>query len=87
MTETSTPHTYLFEVDMTCGGCSAAVTRVLSKMDGLDIQKVEWETKTVQATAATGSPDFQAVLGKIRKAKNVTIGKDNGVQKWPVSEA
>ena len=27
-------HTYTFDVVMTCGGCSGAVQRVLSKMDG-----------------------------------------------------
>lgn len=28
-------HTYSFNVAMTCGGCSGAVQRVLSKMEGM----------------------------------------------------
>lgn len=29
------PHTYQFDVTMTCGGCSGAIDRVLKKLDGM----------------------------------------------------
>lgn len=68
---------------MTCGGCSGAVLRVLNKMDGdapgnsqrsklilqtgLQVKKVEWETKEVIAESSTGEPSFEDVLAKIQK--------------------
>ena len=44
-------HNYKFNVTMTCGGCSGAVERVLSKLDGQSFRayllRLE-ETKMVQ---------------------------------------
>jgi len=73
---------------MTCGGCSGAVKRVLSKMEGLNIEKVAWEDKEVIVNAPTGSPDYQAVHDKIAKTgKAIIRGEDNGQQKFPAPVA
>ncbi|KAK9894697.1 copper chaperone-like protein [Cystobasidium minutum MCA 4210] len=73
-------HTYKFQVAMTCGGCSGAVNRVLSKMEGLDIEKVDWESKDVIVRTKTGTPTYEEVKTKIaRTGKKVLSGTDNGV--------
>jgi copper chaperone len=40
----------LFKVGMTCGGCSGAVTRILSKIEGVDNVETNLETKDVKIT-------------------------------------
>ena len=71
---------------MTCGGCSGAVQRVLSKMQGrdnsstgssadladttstgLEVEKVEWETKEVVVHTKTDTPTYEEVEAKIAK--------------------
>jgi len=62
-------HTY-FKVEMSCGGCSAAVTRVLNKVDG------------VESVAA--SLDEQQVL--VTHAKDASIDNMmEGLKKWAES--
>ena len=39
-----------FKVGMTCGGCSGAVTRILSKIEGVDNVETNLETKDVKIT-------------------------------------
>jgi copper chaperone CopZ len=84
--QSSTGHTYKFTVGMTCGGCSGAVQRVLSKMQGrdnsstgssadladttstgLEVEKVEWETKEVVVHTKTDTPTYEEVEAKIAK--------------------
>ncbi|KAL2135902.1 hypothetical protein VTI74DRAFT_6285 [Chaetomium olivicolor] len=72
-------HTYVFGVDMPCGGCSRAVENVLKKLEGVKSFKVSHENKN--ATVVTdASLSFEQVLEKIRGAgKTVTSGKADGV--------
>ena len=44
--------TYNFEADMTCGGCSGAITRILGKNDKLSniVCNLETKTFTVQSS-------------------------------------
>ena len=37
-----------FKVGMTCGGCSKAVTKVLSKVEGIEIVEISVENKDVK---------------------------------------
>ena len=39
-----------FKVGMTCGGCSGAITRILSKIEGVDNVETNLETKDVKIT-------------------------------------
>ncbi|KAJ1019070.1 hypothetical protein NDA18_006221 [Ustilago nuda] len=57
-------HEYKFEVVMTCSGCSGAVSKVLSKLDGVDSFDVSLENQTV---VVKGSAPYQTVLEKIKK--------------------
>ena len=41
---------------------------------GLDIEKVDWESKEVIVHAPTGQPDFDAVLAKIEKTGVSPLG-------------
>ncbi|KAI5840777.1 hypothetical protein DFP73DRAFT_455274, partial [Morchella snyderi] len=59
-------HTYEFRVVMTCGGCSGAVTRVLSKLEGVKEFDVSLETKLVKVTTEP-SVTYDTVLNKIGK--------------------
>ncbi|KAG0264577.1 Cytosolic copper metallochaperone [Mortierella polycephala] len=56
---------YKYDVAMTCSGCSGAVTRVLSKLQGVDKFDVSLETKKVTVESATLSQD--EILEKIQK--------------------
>ncbi|CBQ68789.1 probable ATX1-antioxidant protein and metal homeostasis factor [Sporisorium reilianum SRZ2] len=57
-------HEYKFEVVMTCSGCSGAVSRVLSKLDGVDSFDVSLENQSV---VVKGSAPYETVLEKIKK--------------------
>ncbi|SPO47283.1 probable ATX1 - antioxidant protein and metal homeostasis factor [Moesziomyces antarcticus] len=57
-------HEYKFEVVMTCSGCSGAVERVLSKLQGVDSYDVSLESQSV---VVRGSAPFDTVLEKIKK--------------------
>jgi len=69
-------HTYDFEVKMTCGGCSGAVTRVLKKLEGVKEFDVSLETQKVHVVAA---PELQydTVYETIKKTgKEIISGKE-----------
>ena len=51
----------LFKVGMTCGGCSGAVTRILSKIEGVEKVDANVETKEVKVSCAS-SVDDQVLL-------------------------
>ena len=39
---------HLFNVEMACGGCSGAVTRVLNKLEGRNARLGSWEVMLSQ---------------------------------------
>lgn len=54
-----------FNVGMTCGGCSGAVTRILSKLDNVENVECNLETKLVTVTCNDAANDdvlLQALL-------------------------
>ncbi|TPX55945.1 hypothetical protein PhCBS80983_g04914 [Powellomyces hirtus] len=55
---------------MSCGGCSGAVTRILSKTDGVSSFDVSLETQTV--TVKTSTLSQEAVFEAIKKAGKPT---------------
>ncbi|KAI4186975.1 MAG: hypothetical protein LQ346_005581 [Caloplaca aetnensis] len=72
-------HHYHFEVEMTCGGCSGAVNRVLGKMEGIQKYTADHNTKMVDVYADEGVA-YETVLEKIKKTgKAVTKGEKDGV--------
>ncbi|KAF9134709.1 Cytosolic copper metallochaperone [Mortierella sp. 14UC] len=56
---------YTYNVTMTCSGCSGAVTRVLSKLAGVESFDVSLETQKV--TVKSDSLSEQEILEKIQK--------------------
>jgi len=63
---------YLFNVKMTCGGCSGAVSRALAKVEGITYT-VDLEKQEVKVT---GDVSYDTVLDKIKKTgKEVVSGK------------
>ncbi|KAG0377258.1 Cytosolic copper metallochaperone [Mortierella sp. AD032] len=56
---------YTYDVTMTCSGCSGAVTRVLTKLDGVKTFDVSLETQKV--TVESDSLSQQEILEKIQK--------------------
>ncbi|PWN46820.1 putative ATX1-antioxidant protein and metal homeostasis factor, partial [Violaceomyces palustris] len=66
-------HEYKFEVAMSCGGCSGAVTRVLSKLEGVESFDVSLEKQEV---IVKGTAPYETVLEKIKKTgKEVKSGQ------------
>ncbi|EEH55134.1 uncharacterized protein MICPUCDRAFT_19059 [Micromonas pusilla CCMP1545] len=57
-------NTIVLKVAMMCGGCSGAVERVLSKMEGVDAFDVNLETQKV---TVKGSVTQEEVIEKIAK--------------------
>eukprot|EP00897_Mesotaenium_endlicherianum_P005505 jgi/Mesen1/4983/ME000248S04278 len=57
------------KVEMTCGGCSAAVKRVLDKMEGVESYNIDLEHKKV---TVVGNVTPQQVLEKVSKTGKAT---------------
>ncbi|CAL3972037.1 hypothetical protein PZA11_005259 [Diplocarpon coronariae] len=71
-------HTYKFNVSMSCGGCSGAVTRVLTKLDGVKSFDVSLDTQTATVIAEP-SLSYEQVLTTISKTgKKVNSGEADG---------
>ncbi|WFC94575.1 Cytosolic copper metallochaperone [Malassezia brasiliensis] len=67
-------HHYRFHVKMACGACSAAIERVLSKLEGVSKYETALETQTVDVY--TTQP-YETVLEKIKKTgKEVISGNE-----------
>ncbi|KAF8334272.1 copper chaperone taha [Cantharellus anzutake] len=65
-------NTYKFDVKMSCSGCSGAVTRALSKKEGIDTFNVSLDKQEVRVTS--GLP-YDDVLDTIKKTgKEVLSG-------------
>ncbi|KAF9940734.1 Cytosolic copper metallochaperone [Mortierella antarctica] len=56
---------YTYDVTMTCSGCSGAVTRVLSKLPGVDNFDVSLDTQKVTVESSTLTQE--EILEKIKK--------------------
>jgi len=68
-----TSHEYLFNVTMTCSGCSGAVNRVLTKTPGVESIDISLEKQEVRVK---GSAPYDMVLEKIKKTgKKVNDGR------------
>ncbi|KOS22286.1 Metal homeostasis factor ATX1 [Escovopsis weberi] len=73
-------HTFIFQVSMSCGGCSGAIDRVLKKTDGIESYEVSLETQTVKVV--TSELTFEFVLGKIANTgKKVNSATVDGVER------
>ncbi|ODV80113.1 uncharacterized protein CANTADRAFT_50631 [Suhomyces tanzawaensis NRRL Y-17324] len=69
------PHQYHFDVTMTCSGCSNAVNRVLTRLDGVSNVDISLEKQTVDVTTGD-SLDYDTVYNTIAKTgKKVNSGK------------
>ncbi|ORY81967.1 copper chaperone taha [Protomyces lactucae-debilis] len=67
--------TYQYSVAMTCGACSAAVNRVLTKMEGVETIDIDMEKQTVLVSADPGlGATYDAVLEKIKKTGKTVHG-------------
>ncbi|PBP18945.1 iron copper transporter [Diplocarpon rosae] len=71
-------HTYKFNISMSCGGCSGAITRVLTKLDGVKSFDVSLDTQTATIIAEP-SLSYETVLTTISKTgKKVNSGEADG---------
>ncbi|KAF9174566.1 Cytosolic copper metallochaperone [Mortierella sp. AD010] len=63
---------YKYDVTMSCTGCSGAVTRVLSKLEGVDKFDVSLESQKVTVESSTLSEtDILTAIQKTGKAAKV----------------
>ncbi|CAG7846050.1 SubName: Full=Uncharacterized protein {ECO:0000313/EMBL:CCA69218.1} [Serendipita indica DSM 11827] len=66
---------YVFDVKMTCGGCSGAVNRALSKVEGISSYEVDLEKQSVVVHPSTAT--YDEVYEKIKKTgKEIRSGKE-----------
>ncbi|KAI1417963.1 hypothetical protein F5Y13DRAFT_150210 [Hypoxylon sp. FL1857] len=71
-------HTYKFNITMVCGGCSGAVNRVLSKLEGVKSYEVSLDNQEAIVVANPGL-DYETVLKTIKKTgKTVNSGFVDG---------
>eukprot|EP00616_Rhizochromulina_sp_CCMP1243_P007487 CAMPEP_0118965396 /NCGR_PEP_ID=MMETSP1173-20130426/2975_1 /TAXON_ID=1034831 /ORGANISM="Rhizochromulina marina cf, Strain CCMP1243" /LENGTH=77 /DNA_ID=CAMNT_0006914009 /DNA_START=13 /DNA_END=246 /DNA_ORIENTATION=- len=66
----------VLNVEMTCGGCSGAVTRILSKLPGVAEVNASLEEQKVYITVGEDAPppeEMLAALEKWSKASNKAI--------------
>mmetsp|Transcript_61250 Transcript_61250/g.115303 ORF Transcript_61250/g.115303 Transcript_61250/m.115303 type:complete len:87 (-) Transcript_61250:411-671(-) len=57
----------VFDVQMVCGGCSGAVTRILNKMEGVIGVDANLETQKVTVAVAEGGPSPDEMLVALKK--------------------
>lgn len=62
-------HTSVFNVEMTCEGCSGAVNRVLKKLAGVETIDIDM---AAQRVAVTGTASMEAMLAAIQKTGKPT---------------
>ncbi|KIM28807.1 hypothetical protein M408DRAFT_329255 [Serendipita vermifera MAFF 305830] len=73
---------YVFDVKMTCGGCSGAVSRALGKMEGLQSYEVDLEKQSVVVIPATAT--YDEVYEKIKKTgKEIRSGEEKESEAAP----
>ncbi|XP_076303552.1 antioxidant 1 copper chaperone [Lasioglossum baleicum] len=59
---------YEFQVEMTCEGCSNAVTNVLTKKEGVDNVQIDLANKKVLVTSSLSSDEVSNIIKKTGKA-------------------
>jgi len=76
-------HVYKFGVNMSCGGCSGAVKRVLQKLDGIENFDVSLDTQSATITTKPeANLSYDEVLQVIAKTgKKVISGVADGEEK------
>ncbi|KAK9375569.1 uncharacterized protein V1513DRAFT_24521 [Lipomyces chichibuensis] len=68
-------HEYQFNVAMSCSGCSGAVNRVLSKLEGVSDIKITLEDQKV-VVKTNDNVSYDDVLNQIKKSgKQVRSGE------------
>ncbi|KAK9330555.1 hypothetical protein V1520DRAFT_340085 [Lipomyces starkeyi] len=68
-------HEYQFNVAMSCSGCSGAVNRVLSKLEGVNDIKITLDDQKV-VVKTNDNLSYDAVLNQIKKSgKEVRSGE------------
>ncbi|KAK9387453.1 hypothetical protein V1515DRAFT_535419 [Lipomyces mesembrius] len=68
-------HEYQFNVAMSCSGCSGAVNRVLSKLEGVNDIKITLDDQKV-VVKTNDNLSYDAVLNQIKKSgKQVRSGE------------
>ncbi|KAK6459939.1 hypothetical protein DFJ63DRAFT_256120 [Scheffersomyces coipomensis] len=66
-------HQYHFEVTMSCSGCSGAVNRVLTKLDGVSKLDISLEKQSVDVVTDL---DYDTIYNTIAKTgKKINDGK------------
>lgn len=55
---------YTVNAEMTCGGCSGAITRILNK---LDLASFDVSLEKKQFTVTTNAAGFEKVMAKVNK--------------------
>ncbi|CDR47450.1 CYFA0S32e00452g1_1 [Cyberlindnera fabianii] len=60
-------HQYHFDVKMTCGGCSGAVTKALSRQSEISNLDVSLEKQSVDVTTSLSYDDVLATIKKTGK--------------------
>ncbi|XP_065828534.1 copper transport protein ATOX1 homolog [Oscarella lobularis] len=58
---------HVFNVTMTCGGCSGAVNRVLKKLDGVENIEIDMEGQKVTVTSTLDSDKLLETIKKTGK--------------------
>ncbi|KAI6103401.1 amino acid permease-domain-containing protein [Pisolithus sp. B1] len=74
LTMTEHKHTYRYQVKMSCGGCSGAVSRALDKLKGQGVDSYQVSLEKQEVTVR-GTAEYDFVLEKIKKTgKEVVSG-------------
>ncbi|CAF1376386.1 unnamed protein product, partial [Didymodactylos carnosus] len=59
--------THVFQVEMTCSGCSGAVERILKKTPDIISSKIDLENKKVEVTTTKSQSEMEEILKKSGK--------------------
>ncbi|VEU20304.1 DEKNAAC101179 [Brettanomyces naardenensis] len=68
-------HKYHYDVTMACSGCSSAVNRVLTKLNGVKDIDISLEKQSVDVTAGSGLSYDQVLQTIAKTGKKINGGK------------
>ncbi|ORX62498.1 hypothetical protein K493DRAFT_250330, partial [Basidiobolus meristosporus CBS 931.73] len=60
-------HTYKFQVGMTCSGCTGAVNRVLTKLNGVTKVEISLEQQLVVVEGTASQEEIMNIITKTGK--------------------